>query len=209
MAYAQFGEDDIINVFFGTKNPSYLDIGAGTPEQINNTFLFYSRGGHGVLVEPDPVKCKALRSRRPRDIVIQAAVGTKNMGPSTTLYVLTDRYLNTLSKKEVDHMVQSNGWGSQRVEQELVVPVVRINSLMETYFRSGLDLLSIDVEGLDLEILGELDFEKHSPKLVCIETLGGYLTFSQQDAIDFMKSKKYSVYKETPLNSLFCQGGAA
>ena len=47
--------------------PTYLDIGAADPTALSNTYLFYTRGCHGVLVEPNPARLGALRSVRPRD----------------------------------------------------------------------------------------------------------------------------------------------
>jgi len=49
----------------------YCDIGANHPRTLNNTFALYQRGASGVLVEPDPDLCGALRKERPRDTVIE------------------------------------------------------------------------------------------------------------------------------------------
>ena len=57
ISYSQCGEDLILKQLFtalGIGKVNYLDIGAHHPTCLNNTYLFYGYGGHGVCVEPDP-----------------------------------------------------------------------------------------------------------------------------------------------------------
>ena len=69
------------------------------------------------------------------------------------------------------------------------------------------DLLSIDVEGLDEQILKSIDYNLVVPKVMCVETL----TFSTQQGkgekktalIEFVKSKGYMVYSDTYINTIF------
>src|SRR5262245_48341427 len=64
-SYAQQGEDLILwNMceFLKIRQPTYLDIGAYDPIEINNTYLFYTRGCRGVLVEPNPALWHRLES---------------------------------------------------------------------------------------------------------------------------------------------------
>ncbi|MDR2267865.1 MAG: FkbM family methyltransferase [Holosporaceae bacterium] len=48
------------------------------------------------------------------------------------------------------------------------IEVVNINEILEKYFSQGLGFLSIDVEGLDLEILNSLDSNKYKPKIIAL-----------------------------------------
>ena len=52
-----------------------LDVGAHEPVVINNTYFFYRRGYHGVLVEPNVEMCKKLRAVRPKDTTLEAGIG--------------------------------------------------------------------------------------------------------------------------------------
>jgi hypothetical protein len=56
------------------------------------------------------------------------------------------------------------------VEKVLSMPLIPINQLMAGLFGGAPDLLSIDVEGLDLAVLRTLDFRKHRPAAICAET---------------------------------------
>ena len=68
------------------------------------------------------------------------------------------------------------------------------------------DFLSIDIEGLDLDVLKSLDYEKYSIPVICAETC----TFSEthikpkdKSIEDFMLTKGYFLYADTYVNSIF------
>src|SRR5687768_12820800 len=64
-SFAQQGEDLVLEGvlnYLKIKKPTYVDIGAGHPITGNNTFKFFRQYGSGVLVEPNPKMCEALRA---------------------------------------------------------------------------------------------------------------------------------------------------
>lgn len=73
------------------------------------------------------------------------------------------------------------------------------------------NLISIDVEGLDLQILKTLNFEKYRPEVFCIETLQhskNYTETKNQDLISFLETQDYFVYADTYINTIFCRRDA-
>src|ERR1700722_14041617 len=67
VSYSGWGEDVLAMSWLqcGGIQPSSvrsLDIGAAEPRRLSNTYLFYSRGARGVLVEPDPDQASLLRA---------------------------------------------------------------------------------------------------------------------------------------------------
>jgi hypothetical protein len=59
-----------------------------------------------------------------------------------------------------------------KIEKVLKIPLVRIDRVIAEHFGGAApDYLSIDVEGLEFEILKTLDLTRYRPKVVCIETL--------------------------------------
>ena len=86
------------------------------------------------------------------------------------------------------------------------MPLININDLIKNNLDKAPTLLSIDVEGLDLEILKSLDFSRYKPTAICIETLS-YNELRQEyktrDVADFLKEKGYSVYADTRINTIF------
>lgn len=212
-AYAQFGEDLIIGHLFyqlGITNPSYLDIGANEPRFISNTFLFYKRGSRGVLVEPNPHLYNKLKRVRPKDEIINAGIGFEK--ESEADFYMFPNYANglgTFSEKDAKHweMIGMKGIGKIPVEKVIKLKLIPVNTVLEKYFSAARPyFISLDVEGLDLQILQSIDFTRFSPEVFCVETLGydeHQKGFKLTDIIDFMASVNYSVYADTHVNTIF------
>jgi FkbM family methyltransferase len=210
--YAQSGEDLILShIFFksGIQKPSYLDIGANHPSFISNTYYFYLRGSTGVCVEPNPYLYKKIMKARPRDQVINAGIGvTESAGADFYLFPDSAHGLSTFSRKDAEYWggVGMKNVGRIPYEKVIKIPLVTINSVIEKYYDHCPDFISLDVEGLDLDILQSLDYNRHSPKVICVETL--LYDDDQQERknvmiIDFLKGKGYEVYADTHVNTIF------
>ena len=173
-SYSQQGEDliiyDLLHGLMRIDKPVYLELGAADPVGANNTFLLYQTGGHGVLVEPNPFYVERLKQRRPNDAVVAAGVGVDDAKEAEYFVIRGRPMLNTFSREQVA-MLQK-GRAEDVVEKTLKVPLIRIDHLIETHLGGKApDLLSIDVEGLDLAILQTLDFRKYRPAAICAETI--------------------------------------
>jgi FkbM family methyltransferase len=151
----------------------YLDIGAAHPTALSNTFLLYTRGASGVLVEPDPDQAARLRSIRPRDIVVEAGVAFDG-STRLTLTKTTNPMFNSFSRERAMKVVeQSQSWlpsQRQQIAGCIEAKMIPANDLLVTHFSGRqLDFLSIDAEGADFEILKSIDLARFSPRLICIE----------------------------------------
>jgi hypothetical protein len=84
-----------------------------------------------------------------------------------------------------------------------------VNSIIEEYFKPHPNFISLDVEGLDLDILQSLDFQKYKPEVICVETVTfGYLNNTEEkisSISDFMHLKGYITYADTHVNTIFCR----
>jgi FkbM family methyltransferase len=167
-SYSQTGEDLIMNFIFEQlhiSKPNYLDIGAHHPLYLSNTYFFYQRGCRGVNVEPDPYLIKEFKAIRKEDINLNVGGGINNDEEKAQFYVMTTRTLNTFSQEEA---LKIESYGSNKIEEIIQVPLIKVNSLIENNFSNKPNFISIDVEGLDFEILKSFDFEKYSPEVFCI-----------------------------------------
>jgi hypothetical protein len=173
-SYAQAGEDRIIYFLFemlgSVGGLRYADLGAAFPTGHNNTYLFYTLGGSGVLVEADPAYGPAYRQVRPRDRVEQAAIVPERLskqGSTVRFHAMQNPGWSTVSD---EHVQVAASLGKGPVRQTLAVPSMTINELLQKHFPDGrLDILSMDLEGVDWEVLGELDLTRVRPKLIVIE----------------------------------------
>ncbi len=215
ISYAQSGEDVILAYLFrwiGIENPTYLDIGAHHPTWLSNTYLFYRRGSSGVCVEPDPDCHRRISSRRKRDICLNVGVSVESATHPLKLYVMTSRTLNTFSKEEAERYQATKNYGEQRIEAVIDVPVRTINEIMEDALPDGVNLVSMDIEGLDYDVLQEFNFSRYQPDAFCVESLRYQEDGSLQknrDMIAFMETQGYKIYADTYMNTIFVSERAA
>ena len=213
--YAQFGEDLILSHLFSKLNinkPTYLDIGANEPRYISNTYYFYQRGSRGVLVEPNPHLYKKLKRIRPQDIVLNTGIGFSEISEAD-FFVFPDyaNGLSTFSEKEARHweITGMKGMGKIKVEKVIKMPLTVVDTILEKYFKNNVpDFISLDVEGLDLEILKSMNFEKFQPMAICVETMAydeHQQTFKIKDIAEFMLTQNYVTYADTRVNTIFCR----
>jgi FkbM family methyltransferase len=216
-SYSQSGEDIIISDLFsrlGISQPTYLDIGANEPISLNNTYRLYKRGSRGVCVEPNPIMYKKLRKERKKDVCLNMGVAF-NEQREADFYVFPEKWhgLNTFSKKEAEFWEQTGNKdvGKFKVEQVIKMQLIDINELMEKYFSPWPNLISLDVEGLDLEIVKTIDWEKYKPEVICVETLWfgeGDKELKNTAFAAYIESKGYFAYADTYINTIFCRKDA-
>jgi FkbM family methyltransferase len=206
-SYAQCGEDLIAWYMFRELNvpqPTYLDIGANHPTELSNTYLFYTHGCRGLLVEPNVDLVPLLREVRPEDTTLNVGIG-----PVTTeadYYRVTTPSWNTFDKATAEHYDRVTK-GQVKVVGVVKVPLVNVNEVLARHHGGRTpDFVSLDVEGLELDILRSLDWEKHRPKVVCVETLVAGTRRQKLEAANFLVEKGYVARGSTFVNTLFLDG---
>lgn len=207
ISYSQSGEDIIIDALFENlkrKERTYLDIGANDPVICNNTYLLYKKGWRGVLVEPDAAMCEVAKSKRPGDTIVNIGIGLLNESEAP-FYVFPGR-LNTWSTfSEQEARIRETASGIKA--KKISVPLKTINNIIEQYFVACPNFISIDVEGLDLDILKSLDFNRFRPDVFCVETISFSINNEGKkldEVREFLSSKDYLIYADTHINTIFC-----
>ncbi|MCX7901677.1 MAG: FkbM family methyltransferase [Burkholderiaceae bacterium] len=156
--FGQLGEDLILEAvlrsYFARAGLApaairYLDIGANHPIQTSNTYLFATRwGGRGVLVEANPALIEPLRRVRTGDQILHFAVVPPGHPATVTLSVAACPELSSL---DAGHMRAFGASGA--IARTVEVPSVTLDELLQHCFPQGLHLLSLDIEGLDLDVI--------------------------------------------------------
>ena len=133
-----------------------------------------TRGWRGVLVEPQPDVFARLKDNYPghadRLIFEQVAIGPEG---TLTLYRPPSDMANTwgLSVVSADPAVAARTLGIAEDRLETIeVPSIPLTALFERHGTDRLDVLQIDVEGLDWQILRTLDFARYRPTLIQFES---------------------------------------
>jgi FkbM family methyltransferase len=203
-SYSQCGEDMIIRHVFNfleIPKPDYLDIGAHHPFMNSNTAHFYLNGSKGVLVEPDPVNSFFLRKYRKDDFCIQAGISDKEA--EMDYFMFNSSTLNTFSETSA---IRYQSMGFQLINK-ISIKMITPEFVFEKYFSDKApDLISLDVEGMEIQILNAMQLEKYKPKVICLETVDyskDGRSAKNYSLIDFVKSKGYVVYADTGINTIF------
>jgi hypothetical protein len=210
-SYAQAGEDRIIYFLFemlgGVRDLRYADLGAANPVGHNNTYLFYTLGGSGVLVEADPAYGPAYEQTRPRDQVELAAIVPKRLRGQGTVqfHAMENPGWSTVSE---DHLQAAASLGKGKVLRTLAVPCMNINDLLGKHFPAGqLDILSMDLEGVDGEVLEELYVERFRPKVVIIEKGATVDRSGGPVGVQKLYEQQYQIFGSTFVNLIFVDSG--
>lgn len=164
-SYSQFGEDRVIESFFNNKSHGiYVDIGCNHPISYSNTWKLYLRGWKGLCVDANPSLVDIYTKARPKDIALQEVISNRN--------TRVEFYFSKVSHLISGVGEKKNGnW--KRTENNCNVVSCETTTLSSLLLRYSIpyqfDLLSIDVEGHELEVLDSLDMSIFKPLLIVVE----------------------------------------
>lgn len=206
-SFAQLGEDLIVRYLFedlGIPAPSYLDIGAHHPFDISNTALLHLSGSAGINIEPDPDLIEAFRTHRPDAVNLNVGIAAES--GELTFHRMSVPGLSTFSAEAAAEVVRETG-GRVYVAKTFPVPVLTVPAVLTEHFGGRCpDFLSLDVEGLDEEILATLPTWPGRPTVICVETTSYSIHGrgrKNQAVVDGLLAQGYLLYADTFANSIF------
>lgn len=208
-SYSQAGEDKIIEFilsYLGEKNIglSYLDIGCNDYKNLSNSYALYKKGVRGVLIDANPIYIDEIKMYRSEDIVLNCGIGAKN-SEKMKFYILNTPGLDSFDLESIEEAKRQTPW--IEIVDEIEVPVYTLDEIYEKYFASVPTIVSLDVEGLEMDILKSTNFEKYRPYIFIIETIEYRekisVTNKRNDIINLMSENDYIEYAFTGVNSIF------
>ena len=180
VSYAQNLEDVMLHrALRDVRGGFYVDVGAGDPEELSVTKAFYDAGWHGINVEPDPDYAQKLRTARPRDVTLQAALGARP--GRLVLNRIAGTGLSTFDAKFAARHANT-GFNSTPLEVEVTTlfEVCRAHAPAEIHF------LKIDVEGAERAVVEGADFSMHRPWITVIEATEPFAPTPSYEAWEFL-----------------------
>lgn len=206
-SYSQAGEDAILTFLFNDKKIRhiyYLDIGTNKPDWSNNTYVFYLRGSRGVCVEADSTLIDNIKAKRPEDTILNLGVNLTGQNQTeATFYVFDEPSLNTFNYEEA---IRRQNQGTFKIIRTDKVKLISLAAIIDKYCTRLPDLLSIDIEGLDLAVLKSIDLQKYPIPVICAETCTyseNHIRPKDNSIIEYMLSQGYFVYADTYINTIF------
>ncbi|MES2861870.1 MAG: FkbM family methyltransferase [Pseudomonadota bacterium] len=134
----------------------FVEVGANDGVSQSNTWFFERyKGWTGLLIEPVPALA-AMASRFRRAPVANVALGAADGGRLE------------LSVSDLTTTADTGRIGADAVLMS--VPIRALSSLLDEHGLSHIDFFSLDVEGLEVEVLRGLDLTRHRPGCMLVET---------------------------------------
>ena len=187
--YSQNNEDEIIfNWFQMNCQPkerpfSVLDIGANDGKTFSNSLLFIENGWEGHLLEPSSVfsRCKSLHEDNELVKVYQLGIAEQNglidFYESGSFEGYDKALVSCVDPNEMKR------WGNSVSFEKTEAQFLTFEDFVFKYNldKNTFDFITIDAEGLDRDILSQIDLELHKVSCLCIEwnsndTFGTYFT---------------------------------
>ena len=199
LTFAQEGEDRILLRIFETRDSGfYVDVGAHHPTRFSNTHLLHLKGWRGINIDAAPGSMRAFRDARPDDVNLE--LGVAEVSGTLRYHVFNEPALNTFDAEVAREHAQHPRF---HVVRTVDLPVQPLAAILGRYAPTGIriDLLSVDVEGLDLEVLRSNDWDRYAPTVVCVEAWhdGG----NREETDEFLRVKGYEPVARTKNTQLY------
>jgi hypothetical protein len=150
---------------------------------------------------------KIFDSVRPRDINLEMGIGS--CVGELDYYVFNEPALNGFSKELSEQRHEADT--AYQVREVIKIDVQPLSQVLDCHLNTGqeIDFMSIDVEGLDFDVLKFNNWSKYRPKFVLAEILGSSLHEIEQSEIgQFMLLQKYVLYAKC-MNTVFFKDSLA
>ena len=210
--YSQNLEEKYILDYFKDFKGNLLDIGANDGKTLSNSLALIKRGWKGVLVEPSPVAFKRLEElyKDEYDICLfEKAIANKDgkciLHQSGKL--ATNRFkgqdvslISTILDKELERWTK---WKNKLEWKDIEVETWTFKTLMENSPIKKFEFITIDAEGMDWDILQQINLKEVDCHLICLELIKKNNLKDYQRFADYLIPQGYKEWQRTADNLLF------
>ncbi|WP_024287607.1 FkbM family methyltransferase [Cellulomonas sp. KRMCY2] len=178
-SYAQNNEDVVLwRALRDVSVGRYVEVGANHPLIDSVSRAFYDRGWSGITVEPVPYFAELQRAERPRDLLVEAAIGTTDgeitlhLVPGTGLSTVVDAVSVMHASEGIDHV-------------DVTVPSKRLDDVLSESGWSpddDLHFMLVDVEGAEQDVLASVDLTRWRPRVLVVEATAPNAPISTHEA---------------------------
>ena len=199
----------VLQRFFPKQNSGvFVEVGAAGPDFLSISAIYRKLGWAVFSIEPNPAFCELHRAQglnvleyacgnRDEDDVDFCVVkshGAKWEGGEVSYESLSslgikDSYAQLASAADV---------------QKIKVKLRRLDTILRTHAKdvAHIDLLSVDVEGWELEVLDGLDFQRYRPRVLIVENI-----FRDNKYRAYMRAKGYKLWRCVWPNDIYAIDG--
>ena len=194
LSFSQFGEDAILQSMLPETVGRYIDVGSGDPIRGSNTYALYLQGWRGYCIDPILSNVVRARSLRPGDVAVHAAVSS-NATP-VQFYECDPYEYSTASAQRAEELKAD---GIRCVATYIVNPM-KLSDLQCD--GSVFTVLSIDVEGMELDVLSTNDWQALRPEILILEDWETPLVHTSE-LRDYVEEMGYALVGVTGLSCIY------
>lgn len=164
--YSLFDEELIIRDFFrDRKGGFFLDVGCAWPIDANNTYyLEHHLGWTGIGIDALDDYAAGWHEKRSNSKFFAYLVSDRSGGTGTFFKSPN----SGLSSTDRD-LANGRGFGDDLKPEQVEIPEITLDDLLDREGVDRIDLLSLDIEGAEPEALAGFDIERFRPELVVVE----------------------------------------
>ena len=178
------------------RNGTFIEAGANDGLSQSNTWhLERRKGWRGLLVEPIPEIAALCRRFRNSRVECSALGRFDQEGTSVTMHF--GALMTTAEGADASHMEGGSaaahasagaGWIGRK-SYSFEAPVNALSTLIDRAGLSAIDLLSLDVEGFEVNVLQGVDFDRHPISFILVET-------SNLGAVEKVLGERYALVEK-------------
>jgi hypothetical protein len=204
ISYSQFGEDLIILKYLQYKKITkgiYLDIGAFHPRWISNTHLLHKLGFEGMCVDLDEEKLKYFKFARGNKVkTICASVST-----SKKKYLNFYKFKRKHQFSEIDTLsYEFANKIKKKWKINFEIKKIKNYYINDLFTKIGkINILNIDVEGLDYKLIKHADFKIIDPDIIIFEDARKY--FASKEIVNYFCKMKYNLLFQSGPSKCFAK----
>jgi FkbM family methyltransferase len=167
--YSQWGEETLIRHFFDDRRDGFfLDVGAADCCSLSTTYYLEARlGWRGIAVDANASYRKGYEKNRHGSKFFSYFVSDTSDGLADFYFMPKIPAISSGQRSHLDKFDAVRG--RENEIQNLKIPTITLNKLLEHENVKKIDFLSLDIEGFDLAALNGFDIQKYRPDLVCVE----------------------------------------
>ena len=200
---SQLGEEKIIlDLFDNNFKGKFVDLGCFHPTRHNNTFELYKKGWRGINVDLNPFTIELFNFFRPKDININTAISNKN--EEVELYYINEfNTQNTLDKNHLEFLKSHHNVSQKQIIKKKIY-TEKLENILKKYNFKQIDFLNIDIEGHELKILENFDFENIYVKTICVEMIDHNEKSKEKNhKIKQILNKNFYLLKQLDINYIY------
>lgn len=200
-SYSQNQEDITALNYFKDFKGNILSIGENDGKTLSNALLLIENGWGGVMVEASKTvfkKLEELHKDNKNVHCLNYAIADKEgeLEFYESGHHITDNDHSLLSSLKIE---ETHKWIASTKFKKTKVKAINIDTLLDISPIKKFDLISIDIEGLDYDVLTQINLKEIGCKMLIVESN----SIDNQKYIDYCKKFGMVLYHKNYMNLIF------